>query len=110
MLLTILLVFASTALLVTGLGMLMVRQPSRSVDRLMGARVAAVLAAEGAGAEELNILKDSTLSGIDPLQRLLLRFRAGGKLKRLLEQADLKIKPGTLVLLMALCAVGGFLG
>jgi tight adherence protein B len=109
MLLTLLLVFCSTALLVLGLGMMMVRRQSRSVDRLMSARIASMLAAEGAGEEELSILKDSTLSGIGPLQRLLLRFRAGGKLKRLLEQADLKMKTGTLVLIMALCAVAGFL-
>jgi tight adherence protein B len=109
MLLTLLLIFCSTALLVLGLGMLTLRQQSRSVDRLMSARMAAVLAAEGAGDEELSILKDSTLSGIGPLQRLLLRFRVGGKLKRLLEQADLKMKTGTLVLLMGLCCVAGFL-
>ena len=110
MLLTILLVFCSSSLLVLGLGMLLVRQQSRSVDKLMTARVSAMLAASGAGEEEMSILKDSTLSGIGPLQRLLLRFRAGGKLKRLLEQADLKMKTGTLVLLMALCAVAGSLG
>jgi tight adherence protein B len=109
MLIAILLVFCSTALLVMGVGMLFVRQQSRSVDRLMVARVSAVLASAGAGEEELSILKDSTLSGIGPLQRLLLRFRAGGMIKRLLEQADVKMKTGTLVLLIALCGVTAFL-
>lgn len=109
MLLPVLLVFCATSLMVVGVSMLLVRQQSRSVDKLMTARVSAVLAASGAGEEELSILKDSTLSGIGPLQRLLLRFRAGGKMKRLLEQADLKMKTGTLALMIALCAVGGFL-
>jgi len=109
MLLATVLVFCSTSMLVVGIGMLLVRQQSRSVDKLMMARMSAVLAAEGAGAEELSILKDSTLSGIGPLQRLLLRFKAGGKMKRLLEQADVKMKTGTLALLIALCGVAGFL-
>jgi tight adherence protein B len=109
MLLATVLVFCSISMLVVGFGMLLVRQQSRSVDKLMMARVSAVLAAEGAGSEELSILKDSTLSGIGPLQRLLLRFRAGGKMKRLLEQADLKMKTGTLALLIAVCGVAGFL-
>jgi len=109
MLLATVLVFCSTSMLVVGLGMLLVRQQSRSVDKLMMARVSAVLAAEGAGAEELSILKDSTLSGIGPLQRLLLRFKAGGKMKRLLEQADVKMKTGTLALLIAVCGVAGSL-
>lgn len=109
MLIAVLLVFCSTALMVVGIGMFFVRQQSRSVDKLMMARMSAVLASSGAGEEELSILKDSTLSGIGPLQRALLRFRAGGKLKRLLEQADLKMKTGTLVLLVACCGVAGFL-
>src|SRR5436309_8753087 len=89
--------------------MLFVRQQSRSVERLMTEQIAAALVAGGAGEQELSILKDSSLSGIGPLQRMLLRFRAGGKLKRLLEQADMKMKPGTLVLLIAVCSMVGFL-
>src|SRR4030095_3371581 len=109
MLIAVLLVFCSTALMVVGIGMFFVRRQSRSGDKLMVARMSAVLASSGAGEEELSILKDSTLSGIGPLQRALLRFRAGGKLKRLLEAADLKMKTGTLVLLIACCSVAGFL-
>ena len=75
----------------------------------MTEQIAAALVAGGAGEQELSILKDSSLSGIGPLQRMLLRFRAGGKLKRLLEQADMKMKPGTLVLLIAVCSMVGFL-
>jgi tight adherence protein B len=109
MLLATILVFCSASMMVAGVAMLLVRQPSRSVDKLMTARMSAVLAAQGAGEEELSILKDSTLSGIGPLQRLLLRFRAGGKLTRLLEQADVKMKTGTVVLLIAVSSVAGFL-
>jgi len=75
----------------------------------MTEQIAAALVAGGAGEQELSILKDSSLSGIGPLQRMLLRFRAGGKLKRLLEQADMKMKTGTLVLLIAVCSMVGFL-
>ena len=56
MLLTVLLIFCSTSLLVVGLGMFFVRQQSRSVDRLLTARVSAVLAASGKESERVRAL------------------------------------------------------
>jgi len=109
MLLAALLVFCSTSLLVVSLGMLLTRQRSQSVERLMAARMTSALAAAGAGEEELSILRDRSLSGIDPLQRVLLRLHVGGKLKRLVEQADVKMKTGTLVLAVGVFSLVGFL-
>jgi tight adherence protein B len=108
MLLAVLLVFCSTSLMVIGIGLMMMRRQSRSVERLLNARTVAALAAAGAGDEEMNMLRDHSLSGIDPLQRLLLKFHFGGRLKRLLEQADMKMKTGTLALAIGVFGLVGF--
>ncbi len=109
MLAAVFLVFCSTSLLVLGLSFLLVRRRSASVERLMAARMGAALAAAGAGDEELSILRDHSLSGIGPMHRLLIRLRMGSKLERLLEQADVKMKSGTLVLAMGVFSLIGFL-
>jgi len=109
MLTVVLLVFFSTSLLVLGTSFLFVRRPSRSVERLMIARAGASLAAAGAGDEELNILRDRSLSGIAPMHRALARFRIGSWLSRLLTQADVKMKTGTLVLSIGVFSLIGYL-
>jgi tight adherence protein B len=103
------LVFCSTSLLTLGLALLLTRRQSRSVQRLMTARAAAAIAQTRAENEELSILRDVALSGIGPLQRLLLKVRFGGKIRRLLEQADVRMKTGTLVLAIAVFSVTGLL-
>jgi tight adherence protein B len=104
-----LLVFCSTALLVIGISFLFIRRQKRAVDRLMAARMSAELSAAGAADEQLSILRDHSLSGIGSIHRALVRFRVGLKLSRLLEQADVKMKTGTLVLAIAVLALVGFL-
>ncbi len=103
------LVFCSTSLLTLGLALLLTRRQSHSVQRLMTARAAAVIAQSRAENDERSVLRDVALSGIGPLQRLLLRVRVGGKIKRLLEQADVRMKTGTLVLEIAVFCVTGLL-
>ncbi|HEV8335489.1 MAG TPA: type II secretion system F family protein [Candidatus Polarisedimenticolia bacterium] len=110
MLAVILLVFFSTSLLVLGASFMFVRRPSRSVERLMMARAGvAALSAAGAGEEELNILRDRSLSGIAPMHRTLAKLRIGAWLSRLLTQADVKMKTGTLVLSIGVFALVGYL-
>jgi tight adherence protein B len=109
MLAAAILVFCSTSLLTLGLALLLSRRQSRSVQRLMTARAAAAIAQSRAESDDLSILRDVALSGIGPLQRVLLRARVGGKIKRLLEQADVRMKTGTLVLAIAVFAVTGAL-
>ena len=109
MLLAAILVFCSTTLMVLGFGFLFVRRESRAVQRLMKARMASVLAASGAGEEELSMLRDDSLSGIGPIHRALIRLRFGSQLSRLLEQADVKMKTGTLVLAIGVSSLVGFL-
>jgi tight adherence protein B len=109
MLAVILLVFFSTTLLVLGTSFLFVRRPSRSVERLLIAQATASLAAAGAGDEELNILRDRSLSGIAPMHRALAKLRIGSWLSRLITQADVKMKTGTLVLSIGVFALVGYL-
>lgn len=109
MTLAILLVFCSTSLLILGVSFLFMRRRSKTVERLMMAQLAAAVAGSNPGDVDLSILRDQALSNIGPLQRLLLHFRMGGKLRRLLEQADVRMRPGTLVLGIGVFALTGFL-
>src|SRR5215813_6068771 len=107
MILPVLLVFCSTSLMIFGLALLFLRPPSRSVERLMMARAAAALAQVNPGEESLHLFKDQALSGFGPLQRLLGKLRVGLKLRRLLEQADVRVKSGTMVLGIAVFLLSG---
>src|SRR5262245_46647663 len=109
MLAAAILVFCSISLLTLGLALLFTRRRSHTVQRLMVARAAATMAQSRSIDAELSILRDHALSGIGPLQRFLLKFRFGSKLKALLEQADVKMKTGTLVLCIAVFAMTGLL-
>ncbi len=109
MTLAILLVFCSTSLLILGISFLFMRRRSKTVERLMMAQLAAAVAGSSSGDLDVSILRDQALSNIGPLQRLLLHFRMGGKLRRLLEQADVRMRPGTLVLGIGVFALTGFL-
>ena len=58
---------------------------------------------------ELKLLRQEAMSSIGTLQKVLLKFRVGVKLRRLLEQADSNISPGTLVLSIAVFSLIGLL-
>jgi tight adherence protein B len=107
--LALLLVFCSTTLLTLGIAFLLIRGQSKSAERLMKAKLAAALAATGGAEQEVAILRDQSLSRIGVVQRMLLRFRGAGKLSRLLEQADVRMRPGTLVLCIGVFSLLGFL-
>ena len=55
------------------------------------------------------LLRDDTLSRFGLLQRFLTSMRVATNLHRLIEQADLRIRVGTLIMMMALLGVLGFL-
>ena len=109
MVLALLLVFCSTSLLILGVAFLFIRRRSRSVDTLMRSRLAAVVGQHQMGDADLPMLRDQAFSNIGLLQRLLLKFRTGGRLRRLLEQADVRMRTGTLVLQIGVFALVGFL-
>ena len=101
------LVFCCVSLMTLGISLYFVRSRSRSVERLMQARLATAVALGQTGDEEINLLRNQALSGIGPLQRILANAGAAGALRRLLEQADVKMKTGTLVLMTAVLTLTG---
>ena len=72
----------------------------RSRARLLRERLATVQqAAERAPTEELALLRDELLSEIPALNRLLQRSGRVSRLRRLLQQADIKIRAGNFLLI-----------
>src|SRR5581483_1852717 len=81
----------------------------RSRARLLRERLATVQqAAERAPTEELALLRDELLSEIPALNRLLQRSGRVSRLRRLLQQADIKIRPGNflLICIFSACLLG----
>lgn len=63
------------------------------------------------GIDDAAILKDETLSGIGPIDAFLNSLKLATNLKRLIAQADLPLKVGTLLMMMlVLGGAGVFLG
>ncbi|HET6278711.1 MAG TPA: hypothetical protein VFG08_08000, partial [Candidatus Polarisedimenticolia bacterium] len=91
MILVPVLAFLSITLLILGVGFSILRGRSRTVRKLMVNKLASSLATGRAGAEDLVLLKDRSLSRIGPLQKILIRLRVGTRLGRLIEQADIKM-------------------
>src|SRR2546428_13697765 len=89
MVLALLLVFCSTSLLILGVAFLFLRRRSRSVDTLMRSRLAAIVGQHQMGDADLPMLRDQAFSNIGLLQRLLLKFRTGGRPPHTLGQADI---------------------
>ena len=58
---------------------------------------------------DLELMRDEMLSGVPLLNRLMLRWSAAGRLRRLLTQAGTQFKPGKLVLIMAVAGLGSHL-
>ena len=59
---------------------------------------------------ELDLIKSELLSDVPAINTLLLRFSHSNRLRKLINQADMKIKVSTFVLLsLIICAVGIFL-
>jgi len=81
----------------------------RSRARLLRERLATVQqAAERAPTEELALLRDELLSEIPALNRLLQRSGRVSRLRRLLQQADIKIRAGNFLLIsiFSACLLG----
>jgi tight adherence protein B len=57
---------------------------------------------------DLQLLRDELLSGIPALNKLLAHWAGASRLQLLLQQADLKLRPGKFLLLCACCGGAGF--
>ena len=75
-------------------------------------RMSAVHKAERRGetALGLTLVRDELMSGVPWLHRLMLRWSWSNKLQDYLVQAGMTARPGKIVLLSGVLAVGGFLG
>ncbi len=62
----------------------------------------------GHESRDLKLIREELLSDVPTLHRLLLRWRWAGRLRDYITQAGLDIKPGRLIVLSAVLAVGSF--
>ncbi len=58
---------------------------------------------------DMELLRDELLSGVPMLNRLMLRWSGATRLRRLLEQAGMQLKPGKFVLITGVLALGSYL-
>lgn len=58
---------------------------------------------------DLKLMRDELLSTVPLLNRLMLRWSAAMRLRRMLEQAGMQLKPGKLVLIIGVVALGSYL-
>ncbi len=65
-------------------------------------------ARRGHDSRDLKLIREELLSDVPTLNRLLLRWRWAGRLREYIAQAGLDVKPGRLILLSAVLAVGSF--
>ncbi|HEY4682368.1 MAG TPA: type II secretion system F family protein [Candidatus Acidoferrales bacterium] len=63
----------------------------------------------GQASLELQLIRDELLSSVQPLHRLLLRWRWAARLREFVAQAGMKIKPGKLLLFSGVLALGSYL-
>src|SRR5262249_54551062 len=82
--------------------------PERQKRRQIKNRLESISeAGRRAPSPELDLIKKELLSGVPAINKILLRFSHTNRLKILIEQADMKLKVGTFVLIsISLFAIG----
>ncbi|HKY32833.1 MAG TPA: type II secretion system F family protein [Candidatus Polarisedimenticolia bacterium] len=83
------------------------RTARRRLEKELIHRHAAAMAVDPI--DDATLLRDESLSGFGPLDAFLNSLRMAGNLRRLIAQADLRIKVATLLMMMVLLGVVGFL-
>jgi len=96
-------VFLLVALLVFALGSFLDQRSAQA--RMLRDRLASVQKAEQQSVEELALLRDEMMSKIPALDTLLRRSERMANLQIFLEQADLKVRAGNILLLCVVSAV-----
>ena len=56
----------------------------------------------------LNLVRDEMLSGVPAIHRVMMRFSWSSRLKEFIEQSGMRAKPGKIVLLSCVLAVGAY--
>lgn len=96
-------VFVLVALLVFAVGSFLDQRSAQA--RMLRDRLASVQKAEQQSVEELALLRDEMMSKIPALDSLLRRSERMANLQIFLEQADLKVRAGNILLLCVVSAV-----
>jgi tight adherence protein B len=80
-------------------------------DKVVAKRLDAIERSAKRGTEslELKVVRDELLSDVPALHRVLLKWKWADKLRNFIGQAGMKVKPGRLLLLSAVLAIGAFL-
>ena len=97
-------VFVLVALLVFAVGSFLDQRSAHA--RMLRDRLASVQKAEQPGVEDLALLRDEMMSRIPALDTLLRRSERMANLQIFLEQADLRVRAGNILLLCVVSAVG----
>jgi len=104
--LVIILVFVAVALAVFVLGSFLDQRSAQA--RVLRERLASVQrAAEREPSEELGLLRDEMLSQIPALDKLLKRSERMANFQNFLEQANLRVRAGSLLILCLLSSIAG---
>jgi tight adherence protein B len=99
-------VFLAVVIAVLAIGLGLDRSSSRA--NILRERLKSIDSAAKRGATaEVEILRDELLSGIPALNKLLSRWSRSSRLQLLLEQADMRLRPGKFLLVSACTAVAG---
>jgi tight adherence protein B len=56
----------------------------------------------------LNLIRDEMLSEVPAIHRVMMRFSWSGRLRDLIEQSGMSVKPGKIVLISCVLALGGY--
>lgn len=80
-------------------------------DRIVAKRLDAIERSTRRGSEtlELKVVRDELLSEVPAIHRILLKWKWSDRLRDYIHQAGMTIKPGKLILISAVLAVGVFL-
>jgi len=80
-------------------------------DKIVAKRLDAIERSTKRGSEslELNVVRDELLSDVPTIHRLLLKWKWSDRLRNYIGQSGMKVKPGRLILVSAVLAVGSYL-
>ncbi len=108
-----LLVAAVTFLIVIVIigGLVLFATSSPAPEKMVAKRLEAIDRSSRRGNDslELQLVRDELLSEIPSINRLLLKWRWSNRLQNYIGQAGLRIKPGKLLLISLVAALGGYL-
>ncbi len=96
-------------LLIVG-GIVLFSSGGSAPDKIVAKRLDAIERSTRRGSEtlELKVVRDELLSDVPAIHRMLLRWKWSDRLRDYIHQGGMHIKPGKLILISAVLAVGAF--